>query len=171
MGGISAQSECGGEVSSILTTFKSFVQKQGSEIPPSKECCEIVKNVDAPCFCKYVTLKLSLAMLVVGTIIAVEKVEVMTSLLFNGECGRYIQNGGAMIPPSQVIQNVDVPCLCQNVNPFVELFISMEKAVYVMRYCGIPIAPGTQCGKGNGNIRDVRIQPPFLRVCIQHDFV
>ncbi|RDX91829.1 hypothetical protein CR513_26128, partial [Mucuna pruriens] len=55
LGGISAQSECGGDVSSILTSCKSFVQKKEPEIPPSKECCEMVKNVDVPCFCKYVT--------------------------------------------------------------------------------------------------------------------
>ncbi|TKY57342.1 pectinesterase 55 [Spatholobus suberectus] len=53
--GISAQTECGGDFSSIITTCNAFFQKQGPEIPPSQRCCEVLKNVDVPCLCKYIT--------------------------------------------------------------------------------------------------------------------
>ncbi|TKY57344.1 putative pectinesterase 52 [Spatholobus suberectus] len=53
--GISAQTECGGDFSSIITKCNSFVQREGPEIPPSQDCCNVVKNVDVPCLCKYVT--------------------------------------------------------------------------------------------------------------------
>ncbi|GLT43178.1 hypothetical protein SLA2020_171480 [Shorea laevis] len=29
-----------------------FVLKSGPKIPPSQECCNIVKNINVPCFCK-----------------------------------------------------------------------------------------------------------------------
>jgi hypothetical protein len=37
---ISAQIECGGNVTGIITQCKRFVSKDGPKIPPSKPCCD-----------------------------------------------------------------------------------------------------------------------------------
>ncbi|TVU16845.1 hypothetical protein EJB05_37002, partial [Eragrostis curvula] len=54
------------------------------------------------------------------------------------------------VPPSAeccgVVQSVDEPCLCAKVTPLVEQWICMEKAVFVARYCGRPLQPGSYCG-------------------------
>ncbi|XP_045828645.1 putative lipid-transfer protein DIR1 [Trifolium pratense] len=52
---ISAQIECGGDLTGIITQCKSFVKKDGPKIPPSKPCCEALKGANVPCYCKYVT--------------------------------------------------------------------------------------------------------------------
>jgi hypothetical protein len=52
---ISAQIECGGNVTGIITQCKSFVSKDGPKIPPSKPCCDALKGANVSCYCKYVT--------------------------------------------------------------------------------------------------------------------
>jgi len=53
--GIYAQVECGGNIPSIISQCKRFVEKDGPKIPPSKPCCEALKGANVPCYCKYVT--------------------------------------------------------------------------------------------------------------------
>ncbi|KAG6760986.1 hypothetical protein POTOM_034174 [Populus tomentosa] len=70
------------------------------------------------------------------------------------KCTRFVRIPGPKVPPSdaccQAVKQVplgDLPCLCKLVTPAVEKAISMEKAVYVARTCGLPIPPGlTVCG-------------------------
>ncbi|KAK7371981.1 hypothetical protein VNO80_05348 [Phaseolus coccineus] len=65
------------------------------------------------------------------------------------ECGRYIQPFGGRTPPSpqccQALGNTNVTCLCQYLESY-EMIFSMEKIVYVLEQCEMPLASGTQCG-------------------------
>jgi hypothetical protein len=51
---ISAQDECG-DMTEINNRCRSFVEKEGPKIPPSESCCEVMKDLDVSCSCKYVT--------------------------------------------------------------------------------------------------------------------
>ncbi|KAF9592409.1 hypothetical protein IFM89_014899 [Coptis chinensis] len=66
------------------------------------------------------------------------------------QCRQYVAKAGPKVPPSseccQVVKRVDIPCICSLVQSTIELFISMEKAVYVAEQCGRPVAPGFVCG-------------------------
>lgn len=85
LAGISAQTACGGDLSTIFSKCGRFFQKDGSEILPSQGCCNVLKNVDIPCLCKYIT-------------------------------------------------------------PEIEKQISVEKAIYVARFCGCSVPAGLKCG-------------------------
>jgi hypothetical protein len=53
---ISAQTECGGDISAIETQCRSFYEKEGPQIPPSDACCDTMRGLDVTCYCnKYVT--------------------------------------------------------------------------------------------------------------------
>jgi hypothetical protein len=52
---ISAQTECGGDISAIETQCRSFCEKEGPQIPPSDACCDTMRGLDVTCYCnKYV---------------------------------------------------------------------------------------------------------------------
>jgi hypothetical protein len=51
---ICAQDECG-DMNEINNRCRSFVEKEGPKIPPSESCCEVMKDLDVSCSCKYVT--------------------------------------------------------------------------------------------------------------------
>ncbi|XP_011032285.1 PREDICTED: uncharacterized protein LOC105131149 [Populus euphratica] len=78
--------------------------------------------------------------------------EVLPPLISN--CNRFVRIPGPKVPPSdaccQAVKQVplgDLPCLCKFVTPDLQKVISMEKAVYVARTCGLPIPSGlTVCG-------------------------
>ncbi|XP_057428619.1 putative lipid-transfer protein DIR1 [Lotus japonicus] len=53
--GISAQLECKGSLSGIVSQCQAFVKKEGPQILPSDACCETLKAADIPCLCKYIT--------------------------------------------------------------------------------------------------------------------
>lgn len=65
------------------------------------------------------------------------------------KCGRYVSRIGPKEPPSpaccQALEGADIPCLCQYFTIYALLF-SLEKGVYVLNSCGIPVPPGTRCG-------------------------
>ncbi|KAK2662842.1 hypothetical protein Ddye_001416 [Dipteronia dyeriana] len=66
------------------------------------------------------------------------------------QCSVYISISGPKTPPSEgccsVVKTIDVPCACAFITPDVEKRISMDKAVYVGRTCGLKIESGTKCG-------------------------
>nr|XP_007142337.1 hypothetical protein PHAVU_008G271900g [Phaseolus vulgaris]ESW14331.1 hypothetical protein PHAVU_008G271900g [Phaseolus vulgaris] len=70
-------------------------------------------------------------------------------LRVSNECGGYIQRFGGKTPPSQqccdALGNTDVKCLCRYLGRY-EMFYSMEKIVYVLNECKMPLPSGTQCG-------------------------
>ncbi|GAV75429.1 LTP_2 domain-containing protein [Cephalotus follicularis] len=39
----------------LMFQCERFVQISGPKIPPSRECCSVVKKVEVPCICKVVT--------------------------------------------------------------------------------------------------------------------
>ncbi|KAE8711355.1 putative Bifunctional inhibitor/lipid-transfer protein/seed storage 2S albumin superfamily protein [Hibiscus syriacus] len=51
--GVSAQ--CETSIPSLVSQCSEYIRVPGPEIPPSTDCCDVVKSVDIPCICKYVT--------------------------------------------------------------------------------------------------------------------
>ncbi|XP_059650492.1 uncharacterized protein LOC132296299 [Cornus florida] len=66
------------------------------------------------------------------------------------QCSRFVQKPGPTVDPSkaccEVVQTLDFPCVCKNITQDVENIISMEKAVYVVGFCGKPLPHGSKCG-------------------------
>ncbi|TXG54055.1 hypothetical protein EZV62_019311 [Acer yangbiense] len=66
------------------------------------------------------------------------------------QCSEYVKIPGPKTLPSEgccaVVKTIDVSCACNFVTPDVEKRISMDKAVYVGRTCGLKIESGTKCG-------------------------
>ncbi|KAK6933836.1 Bifunctional inhibitor/plant lipid transfer protein/seed storage helical domain [Dillenia turbinata] len=50
---VSAQ--CGGAIPALIGKCKSFVLIPGPQIPPSSECCAVIKTADVPCLCNFLT--------------------------------------------------------------------------------------------------------------------
>ncbi|XP_075633685.1 uncharacterized protein LOC142606181 [Castanea sativa] len=87
---VSAQ--CQASIPSLASQCLSSVKRFGPKIPPSAECCAVVKGVDIPCVCKLVTR-------IVEFIISMEKV-----VYVGRSCGLTIQPGticgSYTVPPS-----------------------------------------------------------------------
>ncbi|KAK9998826.1 hypothetical protein SO802_018429 [Lithocarpus litseifolius] len=71
------------------------------------------------------------------------------------KCSTFVQQTGPGNPPSAdccaVVMGLDIPCVCNLVTQAVENMISMDKAVYVGRTCGLSIQSGEKCGKNAVN--------------------
>ncbi|WVY89685.1 hypothetical protein V8G54_035199 [Vigna mungo] len=65
------------------------------------------------------------------------------------QCDRYIRREGATVPPStqccDALKDSNVTCMCPYFAEYEDTY-SMEKVIYVLNYCGRPLASGTQCG-------------------------
>ncbi|GMN20339.1 hypothetical protein TIFTF001_045321 [Ficus carica] len=66
------------------------------------------------------------------------------------ECAKFVSKLGPEVPPSheccEAIKPIDVQCACKLVTEKIEKLISMDKAVYVARTCGIDVPKGMKCG-------------------------
>ncbi|KAL4600803.1 hypothetical protein ACB092_11G225900 [Castanea dentata] len=66
------------------------------------------------------------------------------------QCAMYVQKSMPKMNPSQqccsVIQRADMPCVCQHMTKDVVKMVDMKKVIFVVQYCGRPVAPGTTCG-------------------------
>ncbi|KAH7864292.1 hypothetical protein Vadar_027953 [Vaccinium darrowii] len=66
------------------------------------------------------------------------------------QCAAFVQKPGPKVNPSgeccKVVKSVDVPCVCGHIPKEAEQIISMDKAVYVAEFCGIPLRHGMKCG-------------------------
>lgn len=66
------------------------------------------------------------------------------------QCAVYVQKSGPKAEPSveccKVVKSVDVPCVCGHIPKEAEQMISMDKAVYVVEFCGVPLHHGMKCG-------------------------
>jgi hypothetical protein len=64
-------------------------------------------------------------------------------------CVSYVGNGGPQTPPSEAcceaLKGADFKCYCDNITPY-EGMISIEKALYVARYCQVQNIPTDKCG-------------------------
>ncbi|KAK8697591.1 hypothetical protein V6N13_113732 [Hibiscus sabdariffa] len=94
---------------------------------------------------------LSLAALVITATLSGVSAECETSIpSLISQCSQYVKIAGPEVPPSKdccdVVKSLDVPCICKFVTPEVEKLISMEKAVFVGRSCGLTIQSGMKCG-------------------------
>ncbi|GMI89091.1 hypothetical protein like AT4G30880 [Hibiscus trionum] len=90
------------------------------------------------------------ALLIVGTLCGVSAQCVTSIPSLVSHCSQYVKIPGPEIRPSKdccdVVKGLDVPCICNLVTPEVEKLVSMEKAVFVGRSCGLTIQPGMKCG-------------------------
>ena len=71
------------------------------------------------------------------------------------KCSTFVQKAGPENPPSAdccaVVMGLDIPCVCNLVTQAIENMISMDKAVYVGRTCGLSIQSGQKCGSKSVN--------------------
>ncbi|XP_065864281.1 uncharacterized protein [Euphorbia lathyris] len=58
--------ECSRSIPPLITHCANFMNKDAPKVPPSKDCCEVLRSVDIPCVCKFVNPK-------VEAIISMEK--------------------------------------------------------------------------------------------------
>ncbi|CAK8538883.1 unnamed protein product [Lathyrus sativus] len=96
--GISVEFECGGDIVAIKTQCERFVQKGGPKIPPSKSCCEALKDADITCYCKYLTPDIE-KMLSIEKVLFVAKT-CRCKNIPTDKCGSYI------IPPPPPLSKV-----------------------------------------------------------------
>jgi len=68
------------------------------------------------------------------------------------QCKFYIVKPGPVIDPSKEccvqFQNADIPCVCRMFTRHkeIEKYLSIEKWVYVAKYCQCPLESGSKCG-------------------------
>ncbi|KAK8697592.1 hypothetical protein V6N13_113733 [Hibiscus sabdariffa] len=87
--GVSA--ECVTSIPSLVSQCSQYVKITGPEVPPSKDCCDVVKILDVPCICNFVTPE-------------VEKLISMEKVVFVGtSCGLTVKPGmkcgSYVVPP------------------------------------------------------------------------
>ncbi|XP_011032284.1 PREDICTED: uncharacterized protein LOC105131148 [Populus euphratica] len=77
--------------------------------------------------------------------------ETVSSLV--SKCSPFVRIPGPRVLPSdaccQAAKQVtvgDLPCVCKLVTPALQKVISMDKALFVARTCGLTVPPGTVCG-------------------------
>ncbi|KAJ6307378.1 hypothetical protein OIU76_017217 [Salix suchowensis] len=46
---------CQGDFQGLITQCARYVQRVGPQQEPSQECCSVIKSVDIPCVCKFIT--------------------------------------------------------------------------------------------------------------------
>ncbi|KAJ9190271.1 hypothetical protein P3X46_001491 [Hevea brasiliensis] len=46
---------CEGDLQGLITQCAMYVQKGGPRMDPSQGCCNVIKYVDIPCVCKYIS--------------------------------------------------------------------------------------------------------------------
>jgi hypothetical protein len=65
------------------------------------------------------------------------------------DCRSYVEKEGPQTPPSEAcceaLKGADFKCYCDNITPY-EGMISIEKALYVARYCQVQNIPTDKCG-------------------------
>ncbi|GAV76172.1 LTP_2 domain-containing protein [Cephalotus follicularis] len=49
------QEQCQGDLQGLISQCATYVQKSGVSTNPSQACCNVIKAVDIPCVCKYIT--------------------------------------------------------------------------------------------------------------------
>ncbi|XP_027109771.1 uncharacterized protein [Coffea arabica] len=47
--------QCQGDLQGLIQQCSQYVQKSGPKIAPSQSCCRVLKTVDLPCVCHYIT--------------------------------------------------------------------------------------------------------------------
>ncbi|KAJ6341025.1 hypothetical protein OIU78_009244 [Salix suchowensis] len=79
---------CQGDFQGLITQCARYVQRVGPQQEPSQECCSVIKSVDIPCVCKFITREIE-------TVIDMAKVVHVAAscgkpLAHGMKCGSYI---------------------------------------------------------------------------------
>lgn len=87
---IQVSGQCQGDIQGLMQQCARYVQRSGSESAPSKQCCDVLKNVNLACVCQHITDQ-------VEKIISMEKcVSVANScgkaLAHGTKCGSKLKN-------------------------------------------------------------------------------
>ncbi|KAL2329191.1 hypothetical protein Fmac_022618 [Flemingia macrophylla] len=101
------------------------------------------------------TYHLTLALLVVVGCLVYNTKEVsgqcggsVTDLV--SQCSQFVQKSGPFIKPSRgcctVLRKFNVPCACKLITKEVASLVSVPKAVFVARSCGLNLPAGMHCG-------------------------
>lgn len=102
---------------------------------------------------------LSLAIMVIaGTLICSHNVAMVSAQCGGSvpdlivQCGQFVKKTGPTIPPSSgccsVLKKFDIKCACNTlITKDVVKLISVPKAVFVARYCGLNVKSGMKCGR------------------------
>ncbi|KAG2390803.1 uncharacterized protein HKW66_Vig0134360 [Vigna angularis] len=65
------------------------------------------------------------------------------------QCDRYVRREGPTVQPSpgccNALESSNVTCLCPYFAQHEDTY-SIDKVIYVLNYCGTPLASGTKCG-------------------------
>nr|CAD1821957.1 unnamed protein product [Ananas comosus var. bracteatus] len=82
-----AEEACDGDIADLVHNCNQFVKKDGPKIPPSEECCAIIKKCNVPCVCSHITKD-------VEKIISMEKVAYVAEccnrpFAHGSKCGSY----------------------------------------------------------------------------------
>ncbi|KAK6933837.1 Bifunctional inhibitor/plant lipid transfer protein/seed storage helical domain [Dillenia turbinata] len=54
-GSYQVSAQCEGAIPVLIEKCKSFVLIPGPQIPPSSECCALIKTANVPCLCDFMT--------------------------------------------------------------------------------------------------------------------
>ncbi|XP_073113563.1 uncharacterized protein [Elaeis guineensis] len=76
-----ARDDCHGDVTALIKQCKDYVKKEGPQVAPSVQCCQVVKHVDVPCVCKHVTPRIE------------EMISMEKAVYVAKECGRPLKHG------------------------------------------------------------------------------
>lgn len=52
---VALSQSCQGDLQGLITECAMYVQKRGPLMDPSPGCCNVIKSVDIPCVCKYIS--------------------------------------------------------------------------------------------------------------------
>ena len=65
-------------------------------------------------------------------------------------CGRFVLRKAPRVDPSPqccaVVQKANIPCACSQVTSETVKALDMDKVVFVAKFCGRPLPPGSKCG-------------------------
>lgn len=78
---VAAPAQCQGDLEGLIQHCGRYVQKQGPNSTPSKDCCDVVHKVNLPCVCDHVTPDLE-------HIISLEK-----AMFVAASCGNPVPHG------------------------------------------------------------------------------
>ncbi|XP_020223830.1 uncharacterized protein LOC109805941 [Cajanus cajan] len=84
---ISAQ--CGGAFSKIADSCGEYIKKgDSSKTQPSQDCCDVIKQIDLPCACKYVNSTIE-AMISMDKVVQVVR-SCGVTIASGTHCGSYV---------------------------------------------------------------------------------
>ncbi|XP_010557508.1 PREDICTED: uncharacterized protein LOC104826487 [Tarenaya hassleriana] len=46
---------CGADLMGLISECQRYVGKSGPKIPPSPSCCALIRPIDVPCACRYIS--------------------------------------------------------------------------------------------------------------------